>query len=182
MKWHLSRECPRACRRATYWCGYVTFFQRRVGRRGRKHKHVDCPVLTFFFFFFTASNGVARSWLRRWRYRLYLQRASFQAEATLLRLLHAHVRNRLREQLRQLWARELLCRCAIEAGVGDAFYTQALNAPLEALIAKAWAWYEPLMFCRCLAGFELTYGLPVGHFCACGFFTQQVSLQNGVCF
>ena len=137
MKWHLSRACPRACRRATYWCGYVTFFQRGVGRRGRKHKHVDCPDPPFFF---TASNGVARSWLRRWCYRLYLQRASFQAEATLLRLLHAHLRKRLREQFRQLWAQELLCRRAIEAGVGDAFYTQALNATLEALNAKAWAW------------------------------------------
>ena len=104
------------------------------------------------------------------------------ATATLLRLLHAHLRKRLREQLRQFGARELLCRRAIEAGVGDAFYTQALNAPLEALIAKAWAWYEPLMFSRCLAGFELTYGLPIGHFCACGSLTQQVSLQNGVCF
>jgi len=71
---------------------------------------------------------------------LYLQRASFQAEATLLRLLHAHLRKRLREQFRQLWAQELLCRRAIEAGVGDAFYTQALNATLEALNAKAWAW------------------------------------------
>ena len=177
----MHREVAFACRRATYWCSYVTFFQRGVGRRGRKHKHVDCPDPTFFFFF-TASKGVAQGWLRRWRYRLYLQRASFQAEATLLRLLHAHVRKRLREQLRQLWARELLCRRAIEAGVGDAFYPQALNAPLEALIAKAGAWYEPLMFSRCLAGFELTYGLPIGHFCACGSFTQQVSLQNGVCF
>ena len=71
VKWHLSRACPRACRRATYWCGYLTFFQRGVRRRGRKHKHVDCPDPTFFFFFFffSASNGVARSWLRRRRYR-----------------------------------------------------------------------------------------------------------------
>lgn len=148
--WHLSRTCPRACKRATYWCGYVAFFQPGVGKRGRKHKHVDSPDPAFFFF--SASNGVARSWLRRWRYRLYLHRASFQAEATLLRLLHVHVRKRLREQLRQLWARELLCRRAVEAGVSDAFFKQALNAPLEVLIAKAWDWYEPLMFSRCLVG------------------------------
>ena len=121
-----------------------------VGQRGRKHKHVNSPDPAFFFF--SASNGVARSWLRRWRYRLYLHRASFQAEATLLRLLHVHVRKRLREQLRQLWARELLCRRAVEAGVSDAFFKQALNAPLEVLIAKAWDWYEPLMFSRCLVG------------------------------
>ena len=23
--WHLSRRCPCGCRRATYWCGYMTF-------------------------------------------------------------------------------------------------------------------------------------------------------------
>ena len=145
--WHLSRACPRACRRATYWCGFVTFFQPQIGKRGRKHKQVDCPNAKYFFL--SAPNGIARS---RWRYRLYLQRASFQAEATLLRLLQAHVRLRLREQLRQLWAREILCRRAVED-----FHKQALNGPLEALIAGAWKWYEPLMFSRRGQGFLSSY-------------------------
>ena len=153
--WHLSRACPRACRRATYWCGFVTFFQPQIDKRGRKHKQVDCPNAKYFFL--SAPNGIARSWLRRWRYRLYLQRASFQAEATLLRLLQAHVRLRLREQLRQLWAREILCRRAVEAGVNEDFHKQALNGPLEALIAGAWKWCEPLMFSRRGQGFLSSY-------------------------
>ena len=127
-------------------CGFVTFFPPQIGKRGRKDKLVDCSNHAYFFL--SASSGVARCWLRRWRYRLYLHSASFQAEAALLRLMRSHVRIRLREQLRQLWAREILCRRAVEAGVSEDFHKRALNGPLEELIASAWARYEPLMFSR----------------------------------
>ena len=100
---------PRGCRRATYWCGYMTLFRPDLGKRGHKEKQIDLPNPSYFY---GPATGIARSWLRRWRYRLFLHRASFQAEAILLRLLHAHVRVRLREQLRQLWARDLLPPCS----------------------------------------------------------------------
>lgn len=142
----MSRKCPRFCQQTTFWCGYKTIFKAGDGSRGRKLKGVDAPDATYFFF--APSTGVVRSWLRRWRYRLFLHRASFQPEAILLRLLHTHVRVRLREQLRQLWAREMLRRRAEEAAVAADFHQRALNGPLEPLIAEAWAWYEPLMFSR----------------------------------
>ena len=34
--------------------------------------------------------------------------------------------------LRQLWAQEILCRRAVEAGVSLEFHKRALNGPLEA--------------------------------------------------
>ena len=146
--WHLSRWCPRHCRRATYWCGFVTTFNPECGARGKKEKFLDLPHPTYFFVAHTS--GVARSYLRRWRYRLYLHRASFQAEATLLRLLNPETRVRSREHLRQLWVRELLYRRAGEAGVADALGSHLLNEDLEALIARCWHWYQPLMLSRCL--------------------------------
>ena len=145
--WHLSRRCPRGCRRATYWCGYMTLFRPNLGKRGHKEKQIDLPNPSYFY---GPATGIARSWLRRWRCRLFLHRASFQAEAILLRLLHAHVCVRLREQLRQLWAREIFCRRAAEAGVLEGFHKRALTGLLERLIAAAWTWYGPLMFSRLL--------------------------------
>lgn len=121
--WRLSRQCRRFCQRATFWCGYKTIFKPGDGRRGRKLKLVDAP-------------DALRAWLRRWRYRLFLRRASFQAEAILLRLLHTQVRVRLREQLRQLWAREILCRRSEEAAVAADFHKRVLNGPWNSSLLK----------------------------------------------
>ena len=124
------------------------FLPTRSWQEGPQGKKIDLPNPTYFFH--GPATGIARSWLRLWRYRLFLHRATFQAEAILLRLMHTHVRVRLREQLRQLWAREILCRRAAEAGVSEDFHKRARTGPLEPLIAAAWTWYEPLMFSRLL--------------------------------
>lgn len=94
------------------------------------------------------SLGLARSWLRRWRYRVFLRRASFQGEAVLLQLTNANVRHHIRHQLRDGWVREILRRRPVEAGkvVSDTLCKQVLAAPIETLIAANRSWYEPLMF------------------------------------
>ena len=61
------------------------------------------------------------------------------------RLLDPQTRVRLREQLRQLLAREILCRRAVETGVNAEFDKCAWNGSLKQLIARASGWYEPLM-------------------------------------
>ena len=101
-------------------------------------------------FFLNSRLGLATSWLRRWRYRMFAHRASFQGEGALLRLTNTNVRYHIRHQLRDGWVREILCRRAVEAGaaVSDGLRKSVLNASIETLIATNWAWYEPLMFAR----------------------------------
>ena len=121
----------------------------------------------------TQSLGVASHWLRRWMYRIFLYRASFQGEAVLLRLgpdcagcfsikplftkkavllrlSDPNVQVTARQQLSQAWAQGILWR-----RVGDAaedlrrqLAGQLLASPLEQLIEANWSWYEPLMFQR----------------------------------
>ena len=146
--WHLARYCPSSCQQATYWCGFVAFRILRSKQRCIWRKEVDLPDADHFFL--SSRLGLARSWLRRWRYRMFLHRASFQGEAVLLRLTNANVRYHIRHQLRDGWVREILCRRAVEAGkvVSDTLGKQVLTAPVETLIAANWSWYEPLMFAR----------------------------------
>jgi len=146
--WHLSSSCPASCQQARYWCGFVEFRMLRQNKRCTLRKEIDLPDPDYFFL--NSRTGLARSWLRRWRYRMYLHRASFQGEGILLRLLNAAVRYHIRHQLREGWLREILCRRAAEAGVdvSKTLHEHVLNGTAEKLIAANWIWYEPLMFAR----------------------------------
>lgn len=57
--WHLSRRCPRGCRRATYRCRYMIFFWPDFGKRGHKEKQIDLPNPSYFFHG-PAAAGIAR--------------------------------------------------------------------------------------------------------------------------
>jgi hypothetical protein len=92
--WHLSSSCPASCQQARYWCGFVEFRMLRQNKRCTLRKEIDLPDPDYFFL--NSRTGLARSWLRRWRYRMYLHRASFQGEGILLRLLNAAVRYHIR--------------------------------------------------------------------------------------
>ena len=79
---------------------------------------------------------MAHTWLRRWRYRMYLHRASFQGEAVLLRLLDGNVQKKARQQLAQPWVREILWRCARECDTDlhKDLTGKLLSWPLEKLV------------------------------------------------
>ena len=79
-----------ACARANFgcktrfWCG---FYETALpGKPGACSKSIDVGFEDDLYFMLNKSFGVAHTWLRRWRYRMYLHRASFQGEAVLLRL------------------------------------------------------------------------------------------------
>ena len=59
-----------------------------------------CANARTVYFFVSKKLGVAGSWLRRWRYRMYLHRASFLHEGVLLRLLDPTVQARVKVSLR----------------------------------------------------------------------------------
>ena len=82
--------------------------------------------------------------------RMFLDRASFQGEGVLLRLLDRRVQVKVRQQLAAAWAREILWRRAGEAGGAcqEGLLERLLSLPVEQLIQKCWVWYEPLMFGR----------------------------------
>ncbi|CAK8985257.1 unnamed protein product [Durusdinium trenchii] len=145
---------PGLCQLATYWCGFAAFRVPRDKQRCTWRKEVDLPDPDHFFL--NSRLGLATSWLRRWRYRMFAHRASFQGEGALLRLTNTNVRYHIRHQLRDGWVREILCRRAVEAGaaVSDGLRKSVLNASIETLIATNWAWYEPLMFARRRAQME----------------------------
>lgn len=74
-----------------------------------------CANARTVYFFVSKKLGVAGSWLRRWRYRMYLHRASFLHEGVLLRLLDPTVQARVRVQLARAWGREILWRRSADA-------------------------------------------------------------------
>ena len=102
------------------------------------------------FFFLNKSWGVAHTWLRRWRYRMLLHRASFLGKGVLLRLLDSSVQVKVRQNLSAAWAREILWRRASEIGgeVQEGLANKLLSLPLEKLVESCWSWYEPHMFQR----------------------------------
>jgi len=115
---------------------------------GKWVKQVDNPHPLYFFV--SKKLGVAGSWLRRWRYRMYLHRASFLHEGVLLRLLDPTVQARVRVQLARTWGREILWRRSADAEpvVRERLASQLLALPLEKLLEVNWCWYEPMMFQR----------------------------------
>ena len=139
----------KANRSIRFWCG---FSEVPVADSPRAYKKV---VETEFrhadFWLLNKSFGVSRDWLRRWRYRLLVHRASVQGEATLFHMLHgSSVLALARRNLSDTWVRHILWRRAQEAApeVRAQLQTDLLNRPLENLIARNWAWYEPLMLER----------------------------------
>ena len=97
------------------------------------------------------SFGVTRDWLRRWRYRLLVHRASVQGEAAVFHLMHgSQVLSRARPNLSDTWVRHILWRRAQEAApeVRALLGKDLLNMPVEALIARCWPWYEQMMLGR----------------------------------
>ena len=141
--WHVCRLCSFCGSHKKFWCGFVEVLT------GRKWvKHIDAPHETFFFL--SKKFGVAGSWLRRWRYRMYLHRASFLGEAVLLRLLDPAVQVKARQQLALAWGREILWRRSAAAApeIRETLAAQLLAKPLEQVLADNWNWYEPMMFTR----------------------------------
>ena len=146
---HVVRWCGRGCegKGIKYWCG---FLERPVMIRQHRVlvKAIDEPHGEFFFL--NKSWGVAHTWLRRWRYRMLLHRASFLGEGVLLRLLDSSVQVKVRQNLSAAWAREILWRRASEIGgeVQEGLANKLLSLPLEKLVESCWSWYEPHMFQR----------------------------------
>ena len=85
---HLPKFCP-SCKWPRFWCGYIQDRPSNAPEKKARVKtcrrldvafqHPDIWMCNSFF-------GIRTTWLRRWRYRMYLQRSSFQSEALLLRL------------------------------------------------------------------------------------------------
>lgn len=147
---HVSRWCVGgscAGKGVKYWCG---FLEKPTTVHGRRLliKSLDAPHADFFFL--NKSWGVVHSWLRRWRYRMFLHRASFLGEEILLRLLDASVQVKVRQHLSAAWAREILWRRAVEVGgaVCEDLPAKILSLPIEKLVESCWSWYEPHMFAR----------------------------------
>lgn len=98
---HVPRWCG-SCRDsgALYWCG---FLQRPLDGQSSRSRvmEVDDGFFHPDVWFANKSFAVSVTWLRRWRYRLYFHRASFQGEAMLLRATDANLTVKVRT-LRQL--------------------------------------------------------------------------------
>ncbi|CAE7718139.1 hypothetical protein AK812_SmicGene4760 [Symbiodinium microadriaticum] len=138
---HVARWC-KACARANFgcktrfWCG---FYETALpGKPGAYSKSIDVGFENDLYFMLNKSFGVAHTWLRRWRYRMYLHRASFQGEAVLLRLLDGNVQKKARQQLAQAWVREILWRRARECDTDlhKDLAGKLLCWPLEKLIHR----------------------------------------------
>lgn len=75
-------------RKVRYWCGFYETPQKNDGRAYTKH--LDAQFAHGDFWMLNKSFGVSFAWLRRFRYRLLVHRASFQGEATIFHLMHGH--------------------------------------------------------------------------------------------
>ncbi|CAK9013513.1 unnamed protein product, partial [Durusdinium trenchii] len=146
LAWHVSSTCSFCNSTDKFWRGFV-----EPTENGMKQKRVDLPHAQYFFV--SKKMAVALTWCRRWRYRQYLDRASYQGEAVLLRLLHPSVQVKARQQLSEAWAREILWRRAqVETTeLQDRLGKQLHALPLEALLEANWEWYEEQMFQRPMA-------------------------------
>ena len=142
---HTSSRCTKCSSggNVRYWHGFL-----EKTSAGKAIKVVDMPSAEYFFL--SKKFGVALSWVRRWRYRMYLHRASFQGEGILLRLLDRNVQVKVRQQLSPAWVREILWRRAGEIGASTQqdLASKLLSMSTDKLILHCWTWYEPLMFRR----------------------------------
>ena len=83
--YHAPKFCS-TCKWPRFWCGYMQTKEadtKRTKARVKTKQQVDIafqhPDVWMCHRFF----GITTTWLKRWRYRMYLQRASFQSEALL---------------------------------------------------------------------------------------------------
>lgn len=148
---HISRWCESNCqgKGTKYWGGFLEKPLEVCSRKRRVLvKAVDEPHADYFFL--NKSWGVAHTWLRRWRYRMFLHRASFLGEGVLLRLLDPSVQVKVRQNLSAAWTRENLWRRASEicGATQEDLAKKLLSWPLEKLVESCWTWYEPHMFQR----------------------------------
>ena len=132
-----------------YWCGFI---EHPVQDDSRAYaKSIDVAFSHADFWLLNKSFGVTFHWLRRWRYRLLVHRASCMGEATIFHMMHGpDVLQSARRNLSDAWSRNILWRRAQSAAphVLERLRKDLLTEPLGTLIAKCWPWYEPLMFMR----------------------------------
>ena len=140
-----------------YWCG---FLEEPVPGTLREYKRrLDAGYMHNDYFLLVKSFGVTLSWLRRWRYRQFLHRSSFQGEAMVFRLMHGtSVPQSLRSNLSGSWVRHVLWKRAQDAEAPQVqdLREKLLTAPVEDLIASSWHWYEPMMASRRHEQFRLS--------------------------
>ena len=158
----LCRACPVECqwtdgkgvrhqtsRSLRYWCG---FLEQPIADEPRTWaKIVDSDYCHADFWMLNKSVGVSVAWLRRWRYRIFVHRASFQGEARIFDLMHGPSLLRCaRTNLSSAWVRFVLWRRAQDTtpDVRRSLREWLLSESVETLVAKCWHWYEPLMYRR----------------------------------
>ena len=127
-----------------YWCGYTETMV-DVGRKSSKT--VDLGFLDNSLFMLNKSFGVSVDWAKRWAYRLYTHRASFDGEATIMRSLEPDVTpDQLRVNLESAWVRyQVWCRADEVAGKQALLVACLLDMSLEELLETVAQWYMPLM-------------------------------------
>ena len=107
---------------------------------GKKRKDVDVPHTIYFRI--SKKFGIAASWARCWRYRVFLHKASFQGEGILLRLLDCQAPVEARLRLCWAWVAEVLWRRSGEAApkAREHLSSQLLSLPVERLVETNWSW------------------------------------------
>ena len=133
-KHHFAKICQRCNQEGKvckYWCGYVETPSASV--RGAFDKAIDAGAPQAPIFLVNKSFGVHESWARRWAYRLYTHRASFQGEATIARALEPDLAaERLERELESAWVRrQLWLRASEVPGRQAALAPSLLELPLE---------------------------------------------------
>ena len=123
---------------ARYWCGFV---EEPVLDDPRSYtKKLDDQFLHPELWLTTKGFGVSFAWLRRWRYRLLIHRASFMGEAALFQMMHGPtVPKKTREMLSDAWVRHVLWQRALEATAHERqeLAKVLLTMRIESLIASA---------------------------------------------
>ena len=142
-------EVHETSRVTRFWCGFVEHPVEDDPRAYRKS--LDPEYCHLDFWLLNKTFGVSFNWLRRWRYRLLVHRASFQGEAAIFHLMQGpSLVQSARRNLSDAWVRHILWRRAQEAtpDVRQSLQGLLLSAPIESLIAGCWHWYEPMMLMR----------------------------------
>jgi hypothetical protein len=159
---HHAMQC-RQCtntegeKRRKFWCGYVEIEGPDSGARMSFVKTLDLGWEHPQFFCISKSFGVDRNWARRWRYRLYAHRSSFQGEAQVLNALQPDfMPDKLDNMLLQAWVRSQLWRRASETSqaIREKLAVSVLQEDLEALLDANNGWYAPMMFRRRLSAWR----------------------------
>ena len=117
---HIPKYCCR-CVWPKFWCGYVQTRQKGAHKKQARVKTVRLldvdfqhPELWMCNRFF----GIPWNWLRKWRYRLYLQQSSFQSEALFFKLVVGSANFALRGCLG--------CSLVVIVGLSCSFFPESL--------------------------------------------------------